>query len=154
MSVDGTDCIIQEPHPFSSSWYSHKFHGPGLRYEIGLSISTGRIVWVNGPYKCGNFPDNKIFIDNMKNNLLPNEYVVADRGYTDNKCIGPDVSPCHFDVHRRTRARHETVNERLKNFNVVHHVFRHDLSKHADCFHAVAQITAIMIDTINPLFQI
>jgi len=50
VSVDGTDSRISEPSPFSATWYSHKFHGAGLRYEVGLSISTGQIVWVNGAF--------------------------------------------------------------------------------------------------------
>jgi len=40
-SVDGTDCQIQEPLLFNAKWYSHKFKGPGLRYEVGVCISTG-----------------------------------------------------------------------------------------------------------------
>ena len=47
-SVDGTDCRIREPSPFNPKWYSHKFHGPGLRYEIGICIRTGHLVWVHG----------------------------------------------------------------------------------------------------------
>ena len=53
MTVDGTDVMIWEPTPFSKMWYSHKFHGAELRYEIGMCIQTGDIVWVNGPFKCG-----------------------------------------------------------------------------------------------------
>ena len=34
-SLDGTDFEIFEPEPFVS--FSHKFKGPGLRYEIDLS---------------------------------------------------------------------------------------------------------------------
>ena len=37
-SVDGTDFRIQDPVPFSEKWYSYKFKGPGLRYEVGLSV--------------------------------------------------------------------------------------------------------------------
>jgi len=46
VTVDGTDdCPIQEPHPFSTQWYSHKFKGPGLHYELAVCILTGYIVW-------------------------------------------------------------------------------------------------------------
>jgi hypothetical protein len=44
VSVDGTDFQINEPTPFSKGYYSHKFNGPGLRYEIALNIMTGDIV--------------------------------------------------------------------------------------------------------------
>ena len=36
ISLDGTDFRIQEPTPFDPKWFSHKFKGPGLRYEIGV----------------------------------------------------------------------------------------------------------------------
>eukprot|EP00171_Calliarthron_tuberculosum_P022157 IDg22157t1 len=45
VSVDGTDCSIEEPYPRSTKWYSHKINGPGLRYEIGLSLLHSTIVW-------------------------------------------------------------------------------------------------------------
>ena len=57
ITVDGTDFRIQEPSPFDPKWYSHKFRGPGLRYEIGVCIKTGWIVWVNGPFPAGAWPD-------------------------------------------------------------------------------------------------
>ena len=47
VSVDGTDFRIPQQSPFSSAWFSHKFNGPGLRYEVGVSIIGGSIVWIN-----------------------------------------------------------------------------------------------------------
>jgi hypothetical protein len=38
MTIDGTDCRIWDPMPFSPKWYSHKFKCPGLRYKVGLCI--------------------------------------------------------------------------------------------------------------------
>jgi hypothetical protein len=57
MTVDGTDFKIQEPSPFSRTWYSHKFKGPGFRYKVAVGIQTGDIVWTHGPFACGMFPD-------------------------------------------------------------------------------------------------
>ena len=86
VSVDCTDCKISEPYPFqkgwSEKWFSPKFKGPGVRYEVGLSIFNGDIVWVNGPFPCGLFPDLKIFMEcGMKDNLDNGERVEADDGY-------------------------------------------------------------------------
>ena len=54
MTVDGTHCRISEPRQQpSSKWYSHKFNGPGLVYEIGLAIHSKQIAWINGPYPAG-----------------------------------------------------------------------------------------------------
>jgi len=65
MTVDGTDCMIEEPVPFSPKWYSHKFHGPGVRYKIGAGVQTGWIVWVNGPFPCGEWSDRSLKISSM-----------------------------------------------------------------------------------------
>ena len=45
-SVDGTDCPVNEPTPYSSGWYSHKINAAGLRYEIAVSIERAKIVSV------------------------------------------------------------------------------------------------------------
>ncbi len=60
ISVDGTDFRIREPTPFSPKWFSYKFKGAGLRYEVGLLLETGDIVWVNGPFSCGKWIDLEI----------------------------------------------------------------------------------------------
>lgn len=52
VSVDGTDFRIYERHPFWSGWFSHKFKGPGVRYEVAVCIKTGDVVWINGPFPC------------------------------------------------------------------------------------------------------
>lgn len=81
MTVDGTDFAICEPAPFSSRWFSHKFKGPGLRYEVAVSIIGGDIVHTNGPFPCGAWPDIKVFRSVLMNKLAPGEMVEADNGY-------------------------------------------------------------------------
>ena len=81
ISVDGTDFRIEEPSPFNRRWYSHKYKGPGLRYEIGICIRTGFVVWINGPFPCGEWSDLKIFKAGMRHKLDGGEKVVADNGY-------------------------------------------------------------------------
>lgn len=61
MSVDGTDCVINELVLFIPMWFSQKFHGSSVRYEIGVPNVTDRIVWVNGPLPADKFPDLMIF---------------------------------------------------------------------------------------------
>ena len=89
--IDGVDFKIPEPTPFSSAWWSHKFNGPGLHYEIAVCIKTGWIVSFNGPFECGSWPDLKIFKSGLKRFLLVTERVVADRGYHG------DMDVCHPD---------------------------------------------------------
>ena len=68
---------IEEVWPFVKSiseiWYSHKFNGPGLRYEIGVCIISGDIVWVNRPFPCGMFSDYMIFKMGIRHYLKDNE---------------------------------------------------------------------------------
>ncbi len=154
VSVDGTDFRIFEPTPFNSKWYSHKFKGPGLRYEVGVCIVTGHVVWVNGPFPCGKYSDVKIFRLAMKRALLNGESVIADGGYTDERCEKnrqSRVVPKH--LHSLARARHETVNRRFKQFSVLGTRFRHDKSLHSVCFHAVANLTQLMLSHGEPLFS-
>lgn len=63
VSLDGTDFEIREPIPFNKKWYSHKFKGPGIRYELSLSIVEGDIVWASGGFPCGEWNDLAIAKD-------------------------------------------------------------------------------------------
>ena len=154
VSIDGTDCEINEPSPWDSKWYSHKFHGAGLRYEIGVCIVTGHIVWVGGGDPAGT-PDITIAREGILNLLDDDETLIADGGYKGEEkiwCKGH----CKFlsRMESVVRARHETVNTRLKFFAVLKQKFRHDLHLHPMCFHAVANLVQLDIAHESPLFQI
>lgn len=152
MSIDGTDFIINEPSPFSSQWYSHKTNGPGLRYEIGVSI-LGEIVWVNGPFPAG-VQDLELFRSKLKPNLRRGEFVLADRGYPDFLCRTPDNLPSHeLGVAAAIRARHETLNGRLKVFSVLRERYRHRKETHVLCLNSIVNITAVVLRT-DPLFSL
>ena len=153
VTVDGTDFRINEPTPFSRIWYSHKFKGPGLRYEVGVSL-MGDIVWVSGPFACGSNTDLTIFRSGMKKALLPGERVIADRGYNDDHCAIPSrLTPQGRAIAAELRARHETCNGRFKTWRILSERFRHHRSKHSFCFHAIANITQLLIE-VDPLFHV
>ena len=154
MSVDVTDFLINEPKPFDSCWFSHKFRGPGLRYETGLAIELPKIVWANGPWPCGSYSDVRIFREGLKNYLRADEFVIADNGCTDERCIQtPGEGHSSHVILSLIRARDEILNKRLQQFGVLKQRFRHDLSLHRYCFFAVLQITQL-IRHDEPLFQI
>jgi DDE superfamily endonuclease len=153
--LDGTDFKIYEPSPFDRKWYSFKHHGPGVRYEIGLCIKTGKIVWAFGGVPCGAFTDLRLarhlFVDSLKDG----ERALADRGYRDFHFITPygvDLIPAVRQ--KEIMARHETVNRRLKQFKVLGDRFRHEVTKHPICFHAVVNITELMIINGHPLYTV
>ncbi len=71
ISVNGTDFRIREPTVFSPKWFSYKFKGGGLCYEVGLLLETGDIMWVNGPFACRKWIDLEICRVGLKRALLP-----------------------------------------------------------------------------------
>lgn len=155
MSLDGTDFRIYEPMDFSPKWYSHKFKGPGLRYEIGLCIKTGAIVWANGGVPCGEYSDLKLARAGYVDAVGPDEMTIADDTYKDaNFFIYPSGNPESIREQKRIMARHETVNRRLKQWGVLQKVFRHSLQLHSPCFYAVVNVTQIMFDNNEGLYQL
>ena len=157
VTIDGIDCQIEEPIPFSRKWYSHKFSGPGVRYELGVSIHTGDIVSLHGPFLCGSYPDITVFRLGLKRMLGPGEKVVADCGYRgDTKTCTPlnATNQEHLVAMGRARARHETINRRLKKWNCLKNVYRHHLDKHYLVFTSVAVIEQISISNGRAPFQI
>lgn len=149
VSLDGIDFRIQEPTIFDKKWFSHKFNGPGIRYEVGLSISNGYIVWASGGFPCGEWPDVKIAKD-LYIYYAKNEKTLADKGYKDKKFF---KQPSNYEE-KCILARHETVNARLKQFEILNTTFRHPLKKHPKVFHAVVNIVQTSIENGEILFEI
>ena len=157
------DFEITEPFPYerewSKCWYSSKFKGPGLRYEICVAILTGDIVWVNGPFACGLWSDWKIFSQaGLASNLDENERVEADDGYEhgDPAMVKSKSGIFHdnHEIRNTVRARQETVNKRIKQFGALSSVFRHGVQKHGIVFDSAAVLTQLSIDRGETLFQI
>lgn len=151
--MDGVDFKILEPSNFNKKWYSHKFKGPGIRYELGLCIRTGSIVWKNGGYPCGEYPDLKLAREAYVLSVNQGEKTMADKGYNDsNFFILPNE--VNSRMHKRIMSRHETLNKRIRQFNILSHTYRHDIKKHPMIFHAVVNITQIKIENGEPLFAL
>ena len=165
LSNDGVDFQVPEPQPFSKDNFSHKFNGPGIRYEVALSIKSGDICWINGPFPPGKYNDLQIFRQGLRDKLMKNERVLCDSGY-----YGDDPEYCctknGFRVHRNKEekklyrkaintilGRHETVNGRMKWFQCLTS-YRHSYEKHKIFFTAIAVIVQVSIETDSQLFHI
>ncbi len=104
---------------------SHKYVGKSsLRYELGVDILAGNLVWIQGPYPAGKYTDIAIFNKVLQNFLEPGERVEADEGYRGHpdkiKCLGNVANPAeNRAMQGRVRARHETLNGRLKNWGAT-----------------------------------
>ena len=161
MSVDGTDCPIYEPWPFNPKMYSEKFNGPAVKYELGVCLKTGWIVWVNGPFR-GGLGDKTIFKDGLATLLFEEEGVEVDKGYTGDdrfKTPGIGLTSQKRKMKSNARSQHEAVNGRLKQFNVLSTHFRHMkpnkevmMQKHKLCFHAVVVITQLKFQSGATVF--
>ena len=163
MTVDGTDFRIpqQGSATAGNAFASHKYAGKSaLRYELGVSIIGGDLVWIQGPYPAGAFTDIKIFNNVLCNFLDPGERVEADKGYAGH----PDkiVCPANADkgpperraMSGRVRARHKTLNGRLKTWGILSQVFRHRITLHGTALRACAVVTQIAIaDCGESLFE-
>ena len=140
-SVDGTDCPIWEPSPFSNRWWSWKLNGAGLRYEVAICIQSGMIVWVNGPFPPAYWTDLNIFRFGLMFALQVGEWVVGDKGYRDGmnfiipKGFGPEW---YRNMVAMATARHENVNCRLKRFGILCQRYPQDINQHEETFLAIA----------------
>ncbi len=74
---------IYEATPFFGKWLGTKFPRAGLRYELEVSIESGKIVWINGTYARGENPGLSIFRHRMKKILSNGEMLVTNNGYTE-----------------------------------------------------------------------
>jgi hypothetical protein len=156
--VDGIDCRIREPRKIpSTEWYSHKFDGPGLTYELGIAIHQQKLVWIRGPERSGKGDLQNFRAENgLKSKIPGGKKVVADSIYKDPVCAikNPQDTADVRRFKRRARARHETFNGRLKNFSVLSEMFRHGHKKHKCVFEAVCVITQYEIENGHPLFDV
>ena len=148
MSVDCTDCkILQKGRSFASFKFAKK---SGLRYEVGVAIMSGQIVWINGGFPCGLYNDLTIFRASLATMLDPQERVEADDGYAAESPYRAKVPSAMFNTEgarvyqKRVQGRHETVNT---------NVYRHDVVQHGYVVRAVAVLVQLSIKNGDPLFE-
>jgi DDE superfamily endonuclease len=161
ISVDGTHCRINEPRgEISTQWYSHKFHKAAVNYEVAIDLWKSKVVWINGPFPAATH-DLTIYQkeEGLRSKVPVLKKVIADNGYqcqddnnlsTPNKFDSEEVK----EFNKRARARHETLNKRLKDFNVLKDSFGHELDKHKFVFEAVCVLVQYDMNNGLPLFDI
>ena len=163
ISVDGTDLRIpqQGPAQKGNTFSFHKNKGKSaLRYELAVDIKTGYLVWINGPFPAGAFPDVTIFCSCLAHKLGEDKHVEADDGYIGEaphkvKCPGSVSNPLENEhMQACTRMRQETINMRIKQWEICKQTYRHDISQHGYVFRAVAVIVQIAIENGEPLFEV
>ena len=162
MTIDGTDFRVpQSGEAKTGNWFaSHKYAGKSaLRYEIGVSIIGGDLVWIQGPYPAGRFNDIAIFNKVLRHFLEEGERVEADNGYvgaTDKiKCPDNPCNPVENEgMQSRARYRHETINGRFKSWGILRQTYHYDIRQHGEVFRAIAIMTQLAISNGSPLFEV
>ena len=117
-----------------------------MRYEIALEVESGCIVWAYGGFPAG-MRDIDIAKRKFIKQLKKGEKAVADKGYR--FCKRFFVPKTNYHLNGRIKqilARHENVNRRIKSFDCMSEMLRHDLSLHHVYFHAVVNIVQIAIE--------
>lgn len=117
------------------------------------------IIWVNGTFK-GKVHDLTIARSELFLRLGPNEKILGDKAYIDQKCIHPfkgkkanlSAEQIAFNAaHSSKRQAIERINSRVKIFRSVKHVWRHGLDKHHQVFLVVCNLVNMMLKTEAPL---
>jgi hypothetical protein len=121
---------------------------------------VGNLVWVKGPYSAGAWNDIFFFYNALSHCLEPgNKHVEADKGYVGHsdkiKCPNNNCNPVeNLGMQGTARSRHETLNRRLKNWDILEKVYRHNITVLGTVFYTCAVITQLAIADGKPLFQI
>jgi hypothetical protein len=137
ISIDGVDFKIWEPkNPRFNrdpSWCSNKFKAAGVQYELGIDIWSSKLVWINGPHKCGSNPDQTIFKSALMQKIPTGKKGIADKGYEgceEKICIPSSRDPRHISKFSSwVRCRHENFNGRIKNFASMSNTWTHGVKK-------------------------
>ena len=160
INLDGIDFCIKKNADFPRKFNSHKFNGSALRYEVATNIQTGDIVWTSGPWLPGVYNDVAAFRKSgLKEKLLKaKEKAEADDGYRGElKTIRhPNVMQSLEDYRAKSisRKRHETINGRLKKFNCLTHMYRHDMGTHPYVFKAVVVLVQLSFENGEKPFHV
>ena len=128
-----------------------------MRYEVGVAIATGWIVWANGPFPCGSWLDLKIARHGIQHYLNGHKKYIADGGYSYRGQFGVMLTGqnnIEQQMQAVVRARHETINARLKCWGALANTFRHDLRLHRMVFMSIANVVQVVMEEESPAFQV
>jgi hypothetical protein len=169
MTVDGVHCSVQEVRKDpGSKWYSHKSHGAGLSYELGIAIRSNRLVWINGPFPASRH-DLTIFRfgdgnknnpgRNLKSNIPFGKRVIADSAYSgeDNLTISVTRNEDSAEVKAfkaRAKSRQETFNSRIKVFSILNTTFRHNIDFHQTAMESICVLAQYDLESGHELFEV
>lgn len=161
VTVDGTHCRISEPRRDpDTKYFSYKMRKPAMAYELAVDTEESKIRWINNDPSQAGYSDLHIFRKEggLKEKMPPGKRIIADNGYNGEDEIISAPNPLDTreakQYKSRARARHESLNGRIKTHNIVDQRFRSSHDKHQIIFEAVAIIVQYDMDNGMKLFDI
>lgn len=147
--IDATECEIERPGDARQKlFYSGKDKRHTLKYELGVEVTSGFIVWLFGGAP-GHMHDLDISrTSGILNHLLPGELILADKGY-----IGVDrfltpvrqpVTDAQWVINSfisKKRVLVENVIGRVKVFHCLVQPWRNDLALHPIVMDVLCNLT-------------
>ena len=148
LALDGTTCPIQCPSRFlQRPFYSGKDHRHCIKYEIGVDIEDGSLVWISGPVP-GAVHDMKLArLFGILDSIMDDEYILADKGYIGEWQIVTPIKEAETLLeqifsHLLSSVRWivENVLARIKSFKCLSTRWRHSIDLHFIVFFVVSEI--------------
>ena len=183
--IGTVDCVHCETNEFrtdpNSKWYSHKHNGAGVSYEVVVDLCEDKILWTAGPKPASTHDitffrgGTQVSKNRHKNEATWDENALYFQIPKGKKLIGdsgykgePSKISATVDEHSaevkeffaRAKSRQETINTRLKSFNVLSGRFRHGkgaenkLHVHQTCFEAICVLVQYDMENGHPLMEI
>ncbi|CAJ1953841.1 unnamed protein product [Cylindrotheca closterium] len=128
-------------------------------YELGICLSTGRLLWMRGPYPAGTSDITVARTGGLVEELRRRgQKAIGDRGYNgEQKQISTPNAHDNKGVSlfkRRALMRQENFNGMIKRFNVTSHCFRHSEERFELAFEAVCVICQYKVENETPLYDV
>jgi hypothetical protein len=146
MTLDVTECPIQRPSDniIQRQYYSGKKRKHTIKYELGVQLQTGAIVWLAGGVPGSVHDLNILRSCNLLSKLLIGEFILADRAYIgENYILHPFKSAKSMNERNINTAIsniRETVEHtihRIKIFGFTQQKWRHSINLHPIAFKVI-----------------
>ncbi len=139
MTLDGFECPIERPldNEIQQHYYSGKKKRHTIKYEIGVQIISGKVVWLAGdaPGSVHDLQMARSF--SLITLLLPGEKVLADKAYIGENCFIHPFKPATTEEEKKFNTKISSIREtvehtigRIKLFQFLKQQWRHDLDLH------------------------
>ena len=144
--------------PIGQKVVFHKLEKPAVTYKVALSVQKNKVAWIYGPFKADE-TDITFFRWNggLESKISLGKLVIKDKGYIGDNQLS---TPNDFDsdelklFKRRSRARQENFNARIKEFRVLAECFRSRPERHGILFEAICVIVQFSMENSRPLTEI